>query len=319
MIALHLLLFAYVVAVAAPATLGTARWVYRCPRLGIAAWYAALTAATTGAGAAVVAAVIPWHTGEAPLCAAWRWCTRAARGEFGAFGRTAAVVILLVAAGLGARVVLCAVRLARAGAARRRHHLQLLDLAGRRSAELGATVVECPEPAAYLIAGRRRRIVLTSGALDVLSSAEVAAVVAHERAHAAGRHDLLLSGVTLLHTAFPTVALFAVARTHLSRLVEMRADEVAVKHHPPIDLARALVTMATATAMSARPAGAVVAASGGNAAERLRRLLEPPAELPAAQRAILAAGFAVVALAPALLLVAARVFPVLDGCLPVPQ
>jgi len=102
--------------------------------------------------------------------------------------------------------------------------------------------------------------------------------------------------------------------------VELRADDVAVASHPRISLARALVAMATHTgaAASVVPVGAV-AAAGGDAAERLRRLLEPPARLSSLQRAAVAAGIAALALAPAALLVAAQVFPVLGMCPALPS
>ncbi len=320
MTGLHLLVVAAAVASVAPRVLARAGWVYQSPRLGIAAWYAVLAAVTSAVAAAVVSLVAPWQRGEAPVCVAWRWCAQAARGEFGVVGRVAAAVIMVAGVALVARLVVCGVRLACTGAARRREHLQVLALAGRRSAELGATVVECAEPAAYMVAGRDRRVVVTTGALDALSAGELAAVLAHERAHAAGRHDLLLAGVRLLQAAFPAVVLFAVARQQLGRLVEIRADEVAVASHPPISLARALVAMAshTTTATSPVPAAAV-AASGGDAAERLRRLLTPPARLSRLQQAAVGTGIAALALAPLALLVAAQVFPVLGMCPALPS
>src|SRR6266540_942042 len=201
MIGVHLLLVAAAVATVAPRVLARAGWGYRSPRLGIAAWYAVLAAVTSAVAAAVVSLAAPWR-----------------RGEFGLVGRVAAAVILLAGVALVGRLVVCGVRLARAGAVRRREHLHVLALAGRRSAELGATVVECAEPAAYMLAGRDRRVVVTTGAVDALSAGELAAVLAHERAHAAGRHDLLLAGVRLLRAAFPHVVLFAVARAPLGRL-----------------------------------------------------------------------------------------------------
>ena len=43
------------------------------------------------------------------------------------------------------------------------------------------------QPAAYCVPGRPATIVLTSGALAVLDPAQLTAVLAHERAHLAGR------------------------------------------------------------------------------------------------------------------------------------
>ncbi|MBQ0897024.1 M56 family metallopeptidase [Micromonospora sp. U56] len=323
MTGIHLLLFAIAVSTLAPRGLAKAGWVYRSPRLGIAAWYAVLGAVLTAASGAVLAVVAPWQAATAPACMAWRWCVQAARGEFGLLGRTAAFVALLAGLGLTVRLLLTGVRLARAASARRRAHVRILAMTGRTAPELGATVVENAQPAAYVVAGHGRRVVVTTGALQQLAGDEVAAVLAHERAHAAGRHDLLLDGVRLLHQAFPRMALFAVAHVQLCRLVEMRADEVATARHAPISLARALVTMATANAVdhdSRTPALAgVVAATGGDAAERLHRLLTPPAPLGRAQRAGLVAGITMLALAPAVALLAVQVFPVLGMCPALPS
>jgi hypothetical protein len=52
--------------------------------------------------------------------------------------------------------------------------------------------------------------------------------------------------VALLDQAGP--AALAVARQQITRLVKIRADQVAGVRHPPIDLTRALVAMATGSA-----------------------------------------------------------------------
>jgi Zn-dependent protease with chaperone function len=320
MIGLHLLMLAFAIAVTAPRALVGADWVHRSPRLGIAAWYATLVAvATAGAGAAVALAA-PWQASNAPVCVAWRWCVAAARGGYGGAGRLASYALLAVAVLVAARMLATVVRAVRAGADRRREHLQTLDLAGRPSIELGATVVEHSQPAAYVVAGRRRRVVVTTGALEALAGDELAAVLAHERAHAAGRHDLIIDGIRLLQRAFPRSALLACARRELGRLVEMRADDVATRAHPRICLAHALVAMATTVTppvpVTASAAGlaSVLAASGGDALARMSRLLDPPRPLPRRTRWALSAGLAVLAAAPLGLLVAAQVFPVLGMC-----
>jgi len=126
-------------------------------------------------------------------------------------------------------------------------------------------------------------------------------VIAHERAHAAGRHDLLLDGARLLATAFPRIGLFGIAHTHLTRLIEIRADDIATVHRNPLSLARALVTMASATAnLAGQP---TLAATGGDAMQRLNRLLTPPLPLTHAHARII--GVAVVTLAASPLLVLA--------------
>ena len=321
MIGMHLLLFAAVVSTLAPQVLTRAGWAYRSPRLGIVAWYGTLVAVLSAVGVAVVSLVAPWQGADAPVCMLWRWCVQAAAGGYGTAGRVVVTAATVVGAAIAAQLLVTAVRVVGAASTRRDRHMQILTLAGRISPELDATVVDHPHPAAYVVGGSTRRVVVTTGAIDVLAGPELAAVLAHEKAHTAGRHDLLVDGIRLLEKAFPRVGLFTAARGELCRLVELRADEVATVHHAPISLARAMVTMATA-ASRARPAPAspmlagALSATGGDAIERLHRLLTPPMPLRGAHRAMIGAGAAALALAPAAFVVAAQVLPWLGACPP---
>ena len=314
MIALHLLLFAALTATVGPRWLGEARWVYRSPRLGIAAWYAVVGGVVSAVVAATISLVVPQRQNEAAVCAAWRWCVQAVRGDHGVAGRLAAAAVVLAALVLAGRFLLCAFRFRRAQGAERRQQLQLLRLAGREAPELGATVVQCAEPAAYMVAGHHRRVVVTTGAMAALNEEELSAVLAHEHAHAAGRHDVLLNGLRLLRTAFPRLSLFVVAWDHLSRLVEMRADEVAVTHHRPISLARALVAMAGASSVPGTPTTAVPA-TGGDAMARLKRLLDPPDRLTTGQSSAIGAAVLLVAAAPVLTAALGWLLPGAERCL----
>jgi Zn-dependent protease with chaperone function len=312
MIAWFLLLFAPAVAAVAPRVLRQARWTYQSPQLGIVAWYATLTAVASALLAATAVLVHPWRSDTAPVCLAWQWCLQAARGQHGTAGRVVTAVIAATAVLLAARLLTCGVRFAREHHTRRRQHQQMLMLAGQEVAELGATVVPSAQPAAYMLAGPGRRVVVTTGAVAALDAEELAAVLAHERAHSAGRHDIVLATVRLLTVAFPWSALLRTAAQQLSRLVEMRADEVAVTRHRRIVLARALVAMASASPVI--PANAV-GATGGDAMARLGRLLDPPARLSTARKTCIAAGLALTAVAPVLSLVTVSSIPALKACL----
>jgi Zn-dependent protease with chaperone function len=315
-IGLHLLVLAVAVAVTAPRMLAGASWVYRSPRLGIAGWYAVLLAMVTSVLGAALVFLTPWQGADAPVCVAWRWCVDAARGGHGAVGQLAGHAVIAATVLLAARMALTIAHAAREGARTRRDHVRALDLAGRACPQLGVTVLEYPQPAAYVVAGRRRRVVVTTGALQALADDELAAVLAHEQAHAAGRHDLIIDGIRLLQRAWPNWTLLARARTELGRLVEMHADDIATRAHARMSLARALVAM-TATAGSAAPAAGlapVLAATGGDALARMNRLLDPPTPLRLAHRWGIAAGLALFTLAPLGLLAAGQVIPVLGMC-----
>lgn len=168
--------------------------------------------------------------------------------------------------------------MARGLARQRRAHTQLLAVPGRVSTTLGVMVVEHGRPAAYVVSGR---IMVTSAVLDMLTDAEVQAVLARERAHAAGRHGALLAVLDWLPTAFPVCALFTVAAAEVARLVELRADEVAAGGHDPVHLARALVAVGERTAVAVPRGG--VCLNGGDTVERLHRIMAPRPR-PAATR-----------------------------------
>ena len=318
MIGVDLIVLAAVLATVTPRVLGPAGWVSRAPRLGIAAWSAAVAAVLSAAAAGVLLLAAPWQQADAPVCLAWRWCTQAVRGDFGAAGRVAAGTIALLGLALVVRLTVTGVRLARAARARRADHLRLLHLVGRPCPELDATVINCDRPAAYVVAGRSRRVVVTTGAVAALAPDELAAVLAHERAHADGRHDLLLDCVRVLHQAFPHTVLFATAYTSLRRLVELRADDVATARHAPLSLARALVAMAEAASASPGAAGpdraGTLAVTGGDALERMHRLLSPPPPLTRARRIAAVTGIALLAVAPGALIATAQIFPIVGIC-----
>jgi Zn-dependent protease with chaperone function len=106
---------------------------------------------------------------------------------------------------------------------RSRAHAEAALLAGRALPGTGAVVLDDPRPAAYCVAGRPAAIVVTSGALAVLDPPQLAAVLAHERAHLAHRHHLLATVTRGLAAAFPGVPLFQRGIAEVARLTEMAA------------------------------------------------------------------------------------------------
>src|SRR5204862_7881841 len=90
----------------------------------------------------------------------------------------------------------------------RRRQRELLSLLGHGDPKVpGALVVDHPAAAAYCVPGLRSRIVVSAGALNLLDQAELAAVLAHERAHLRARHDLVLLPFGALVRAFPRARL----------------------------------------------------------------------------------------------------------------
>ena len=112
---------------------------------------------------------------------------------------------------------------------------------------------------------------MTTGALRCLDDRQLEAVLAHERAHLSGRHHLVLTFASALQEAFPAVGFFAVAARQIGELIEVAADDAAIRREHRLTLAGALLAVATAGV----PAGAL-GAGGTAAAQRIRRLIDPP-------------------------------------------
>jgi hypothetical protein len=163
--------------------------------------------------------------------------------------------------------------------------------------------VDYPSAAAYCLPGlrSRSRIVVSVGALELLGRGELAAVLAHERAHLRERHDLVLLPFTALRRAFPKSATCNAAQGAVALLVEMLADDRALRGGPARELVSALVRFGTAGICPA-PAGALAVAEGEVAA-RVTRLLQPSRPLPAVAVMAICLAAALLVAAPVTLLI----------------
>ncbi|MFE3448895.1 M56 family metallopeptidase [Nonomuraea sp. NPDC059194] len=293
--------YAVAVSVLLPGPLSRSGWSDRAPRLAIAMWLAACASVAGSALLALVAATVPADAIGHGLAELFELCTTMLAEGPGTAG-WAALVALTVGALVVGRVSAClAVVLARAGRQRRRH-AEGLAVLGRPDPELGAVVVEHAEPLVYCLPGRTATTVITTAALRSLNAEQLAAVLAHERAHLRGRHHLVLAAGEAFARAFPFVPLFAAARSEVARLVELRADDVAASRHPRVQIAAALVGLATG-----RVPAFVMGAGGQSALARVRRMLRPAAPLARRERvawlaavALLPGGPAAVAAVPGL-------------------
>lgn len=108
----------------------------------------------------------------------------------------------------------------------RRRHRYLLDLLAERE-RAGVTVLAHPAPAAYSVPGRRSRIVVSRGAFDRLTSDELDAVIAHERAHLRQHHDLVVQPFVAWRRSFPFLRPARDAARAVEQLVECLADDAA--------------------------------------------------------------------------------------------
>jgi Zn-dependent protease with chaperone function len=253
-----LLVLALLLAGPVPALLARSSWPVREPRAALVLWQAVALAAVLsalGAGASAGTLVVG-HPSPS-------WWLVAAHG--------ASLLLTVVVA---ARLLWSAHTLGMALRARRRRQRHVVDLVGRSDGRApGAVVVDVAPPLAYCIPGVPSRVVVSSPALETLDEAEVDAVLAHERAHARARHDLVLEGFGVLHDAFPRLVRSSVALDSAAGLVEMLADDAARRRSGALPLARALARLAHAPV----PAGAL--GSGAvTPAVRIRRLAPSSAD-----------------------------------------
>jgi Zn-dependent protease with chaperone function len=256
-----------------PALLARASWPLRAPRAAMVLWQAIAVAAvlsTFSAGIAIASRLfVPGPDGRP---------TATLTGDINRFGLPLWVLDVAVFALtllVGARLAMSVIRVAIATRRRRAHHRMLVDLLGvapdvsDRACTRGRDlrILEVAQPLAYCLPGVRRRVVVSEGTLDSLSETEVAAILSHERAHLRARHDLVLEAFTAVHAAFPRFVRSASALDAVQLLVELLADDAAVRAAGRAPLARALVTCAS----SRTPMGAL-AASAANTLLRVRRL-----------------------------------------------
>lgn len=258
-----LLVYVAVVAVLGPRLL--VRWAHDglAPRLGVAAWISAIASVLASSLIAAVLVLVqlaqrwdrPWGAIAGSCVAA---VSEAVSGKAGIVLQ-ASVVGISMSAVLGAGYV--GVRLARRVRAMRRRtdeHARAAWIIGRRLDGIEALVVDAPERAAYCVPGRPHAIVVTSAALAALDDLQLGAVLAHERAHLAGRHPQLITLVRGLAATLPRVALFTTGAAEIARLLEMCADDTAARSHGPRPLLEGLLAL---TGISEIPAPSMGAAA----------------------------------------------------------
>ena len=292
--------------------LGRARWTARAPLLGIVVYLAAewsVIAAVGLAGLTLAVHATALGGGLSDLIGACVHRLQATYGTPG--GATVAGLGLTLAGAVAARTTLTAMTHVRAAGRQALRHAQTARLVGQREPALGAVLVEHAQPAAYCVAGRQPTVILTTGAVQTLDPGQLDAVLAHERAHLAGRHHRLLALARIGREVLPFLPLMRDAEEQVARLVELHADDAATRGRDPRLLATALVVLATA----ASPAPAL-AAGATDSVQRIRRLLGPGEPLGRARRQLLRATAAALALTPVLLALTPAVIALALGKLP---
>lgn len=138
-------------------------------------------------------------------------------------------------------------------------------------------VLPVEHPLAYCLPAMNHPMtVVSQGLLKELTSAQLAAVLAHESAHLTQRHDILRLAFEAWHKAAPWLPATRVAVNEVTQLTEIMADDYALRTHDRQDLTTALAHTAEDNA------GAAVAHSTDSStpttpliSRRIRRLIDP--------------------------------------------
>ncbi|MBE1548304.1 Zn-dependent protease with chaperone function [Mycobacterium sp. OAS707] len=291
MSALAFTIVALVLSGPVPAMLARASWPQRAPRAAIVLWQSIALAAVLSAFSAGIAIAsrlfVPGPDGRP---------TATVTSEIEALGWPlwgALVAVFALTLVIGARLTFAVVQVAIATRRRRAHHRMMVDLLDMShesnppqvcTKASGLRILDVKQPLAYCLPGVRSRVVVSEGTLKSLSDSEIDAILTHERAHLRARHDLVLEMFTAVHAAFPRFVRSGNALDAVRLLVEMLADDAAVRAAGPTPLARALV----ACAAGRTPSGAL-AAGGPTTLLRVRRLGGAPNSRALAASAYLAA------------------------------
>ncbi|WP_285724190.1 M56 family metallopeptidase [Psychromicrobium xiongbiense] len=288
-----------------PVLLSRARWPSRSPAIAMILWQAVGLAG----GLSMIGAMLTW--GLSPLGST---LLEAARGLVGIVVNNAPMgglhfwhlFALSAATLLGAHLVftllLTYLRIVR----QRRRHRDLLTLLSSPSAEQPGTVlISHAAPVAYCLPGGARSVtVLSEGLVQLLSPEELRGVLTHEGTHLAQRHHLLLWVFAAWKSALPWLPTSKLAQQSVNELIEMLADDAALRVVDEATLVRSIALVSSGTAFDAaeRPtepespawedAAAPVTESSQTTAARILRLLHPQPPLPLAQQMLilLAAG-----------------------------
>lgn len=204
----------------------------------------------------------------------------------------------------------------------RRRHRELLALLASPSAEgAGTLVISHDSPVAYCLPGGARSVtVLSDGLMAALEPDELRAVLSHENAHLSQRHHLLLWAFAAWRQALPWLPTTRLAQEAVNSLIEMLADDVALKTESKATLIKAIAIVASGssgtTGAELRPAtsalalsaldpsaGAAGSDSARTTASRVSRLLSPQPELPSPVRTLVLAGCVLLLALPTALLV----------------
>ncbi len=281
-----------------PIRLGRAAWPRRSPAVALLLWQSiAIAGGLSMIGALLTAGLAPF--GDDLISSTIGFLGQ--RGTAQWWHVFALCAALLLTIHLLFNLVATVVRSER----QRRRHAQLVSLLSSPLSP-GARLIDSPTPVAYCLPGALSSVtVFSAGLIELLTPDELQAVVEHERAHVAQRHDIVLVAFRAWHASLPWFPIAYRAQHEVGLLIEMLADDRARRTVDPHVLARAIAIVGAA----AGEPQAEGTSSLAEVSDRITRLELPP--LSIGREALVVGGAAALLGVPTVLLFA----PALSGLL----
>ncbi len=229
-----LLLAAAALIFTAPRLLVAGSWQVHRPRLALAAWHLAFVSGVLALAATVAVAVSIALTATASADG----MTAVIQTTLG-WAALVAVAAVVVVFGAGSHEVLSSGRHSYGEVLRMPHTADRL--------EDGITLITCrsDEVFACSLPGSEPAVVVSTGMRELLTPAQLRAVVAHERAHLRGRHHLALRLAEINQACLPRMRSARRLRRSTAMLIELIADDQAARRAGAVHLANALARIAS--------------------------------------------------------------------------
>jgi Zn-dependent protease with chaperone function len=270
------------------------------PQMGVAAWLTAIAMTIIAWVSAVVLIGVAAIDGLYGTSAATLCLELFGLSEHGGLpGLSGSIALTIV--GMTVFIIFC-VRTSRSVTqlrSRSREHANAVLLVGRRTTRPGVVILDAQRSAAYCVSGRPPAIVVTSAAWSSLAHSELAAVLAHEQAHIAGRHHQLLMVLRAMAAAIPRLPLVQQSPFAVGELLEMCADDAAARRHGIDPILDGLLAMAAPG--NPIPADGLAAASTAVAARAMRLAQPARGRAKWGQRLVLALSMTMMLSTPALI------------------
>ncbi|RKN05961.1 M56 family metallopeptidase [Streptomyces radicis] len=273
-----LALLVHALALGGPAArlLAGAAWVARFPETALRVWHACVLGFFASLTAVLLLAAHDlWEHAVARLFHAHEKKVHAAYAGSSPLAGITDAALLLLLVGVGALFGIGAYRFVLARRQRAEHRLVVDSLAESTPSRVrGLRVLDHATPAAFCVpgSGGRARVVLTTGALRLLTPRQLAATVEHELAHLRLRHHHAILVADTVTAAVGWTGLLRDYAPQVRRLTEMIADDRAARRHGRTNLASALLDLGAVTGPG-QDAG-TLPMTGPDLAERVRRLID---------------------------------------------